>query len=235
MPKLSVGCPGVPDSVARDSLVAVVEVTYRDAHGVNHNSFFTCRELFKRSTASGRNEPYGVRIYLHRVAGRPTYSFGKGYLLEPGSNSGSAQVSEDDFEQMRSDTNYNVYLPIHSAVKQLFELVPDREADCWRLDVTSTAAVTVAGVDIRKPQIKGSPKKQSLPHAVYLDASDVTIITFGDIKVRLWLNQSPSEVLQWERDFKTTTLHQGLQEVQTRHEDWAQRKYIWDHAQPQSH
>ncbi|KAF2446615.1 hypothetical protein P171DRAFT_357758, partial [Karstenula rhodostoma CBS 690.94] len=226
---LPAGCPKIPGSVSRDSLVAIVVVKHKDAHSVNHNSSYTCRALVKKDTTTGREEPSGTLIYVHRTVGRPTYSFGKGHF--PGSDS---PEPEDDASPTPPHPTYDVYLPIHSAVKQPFELVPDRETGCWRIDATSMAIVTVAGVELRKPQAQVSSRKkdtkfaQSLPHSVYLDASDMTVITYGDITVKLWLIQSPGEVLKTERNFKTNSLDQKLQNVVNRTEGWAEHPYIWD-------
>lgn len=208
--------------------MAIVVVKHKDAHAYNHNSSYSCRALFKADPTTSREEPSGARIYLHRNDSRPTYSFGKGFLPES-----EASESEDGANPLPPDPVYDIYLPIRSAVKQLFELVPDRETGRWRIDATSSSIVTVAGVDLRKPQLKATPKKdmkpaQSLPHSVYLDASVMTVITYGDITVKLWMIQSPGDVLRTERDFKANSLHHELQNVENRIEDWAQNPYIWD-------
>ncbi|KAL5442128.1 hypothetical protein PMIN06_009109 [Paraphaeosphaeria minitans] len=229
MLELPAGCPNIPDSIAKDNLVAIVVVSHKDAHEYNHNSSYTCRALIKPGPSSGSVEPSGSRIYLHRNSGRPTYSFGKGYIPES-----DPSESEDDDNPARQNPTYDVFLPIHSAAKQLFELVPDREAGSWRIDATSTSVVTVAGVELQKPQAKVTPKKkntnlvQSLPHSVYLNASAKTVITYGDTTIKLWLIQSPSDVLRSERNFKANVLHEELQNVEDRTEDWAQNPYIWD-------
>lgn len=99
---------------------------------------------------------------------------------------------------------------MRSAVKQLFELVRDDEAGFWRIESTSAAVVTVAGVQIQKVQPKQAKKKKdskpSLPLAVYLDASKPTTIVFGDIVIRLWLVRSPGELLRSGRGPKQPSL-----------------------------
>ncbi|KAJ4353747.1 uncharacterized protein N0V89_005477 [Didymosphaeria variabile] len=243
---LPTGCPRIPDSVSRNDLVAVVVVKHDDAYDVNHNSAYERRELFEKNSITGRNQSCAAQIYLHRLASQPKYSFGKGYLPEQEpepqleSDCKSKSKSETDLDsslesesgeevdQARPIPIYDVYLPIRSAVKQLFELMPDGPAGCWRIEATSMAVVTVAGVEIQKPQPRTTTKKKkskslrSLPHALYLDASVMSVITFGNITINLWLIQSPVEVLRSDRDFKANNLQKESQN------DWAKDAYIWD-------
>ncbi|KAL1608163.1 hypothetical protein SLS60_003102 [Paraconiothyrium brasiliense] len=250
--KLPAGCPKIPDSVPRDDLVAVVVVKHNDAYGVNHTSAYECRELSKMNPVTGRNQSCEAQIYLHRLVDRSNYSFGKGHLpkrepqiesdlvsesvLNAVSGSAPGPESEGEVDQARQTPTYDVYLPIRSAVKQLFEMIPDREAGCWRIEAKSLAVVTVDGVEIQKPQPRSTATKKRktnplgpLPHTLYLDASVVNVITFGNISIDLYLIQSPVEVSRSDHDFRTNNLQEELHDINSGVEDWAKDVYIWDH------
>ncbi|KAF1972286.1 hypothetical protein BU23DRAFT_599768 [Bimuria novae-zelandiae CBS 107.79] len=209
---LPVGCPVVPEDVNLDTFTGIIDVEVYEAIKENELSPFTRQELDLNET-SGLS--HGARVFLHRLANGIKYSFGP---------------------RLRKKEQYDVYVPLGTSTKKLFELSLDSRARLWRIDATADTIVSVNGERLQKPQTKKRKSKKSvyLPYMVYLDVSQPVTVQFADHRglktVKLWLVQ-PDDLLGPNHQLRNTSNVKVAQSIPNHKGNRGVSLYIWDRRQ----
>ncbi|KAF2999662.1 hypothetical protein E8E13_000697 [Curvularia kusanoi] len=206
--------PSVPQSVSPDEVVAAVIIMHPEIPtGVPDNAFRTTQLIYRRPTRAQTNTAVGAHVYLTRAENKFEYTFGR---------------------QTRADSNArnipDVPLPGTGIAKRLFKLVPDWEANTWRIDSMSTTVYRVNNVPLQKPTQYTRQIRGAFPHVLYLDQSVVNRVVIQDVQIDIWLFRAPREVMT-SSTYTADPIEPGLQNVGGRNEDWAQSQYLPSHDQ----
>ena len=208
-PNVPVGRPEIPAGVSTEDVVAIVTVHSSRASLVNQASIYAQEDVFEADNNSG-NPPVlvGVNIFLHRHLDSTGYSMGRA-------------MADPKAVQMLLD----VYLPDSRIAKRQFEVVPDWERDCWRLQSTTTTKTMVNGAPIQLPTQRKTDKGKQVPIMTFLKQSDVNIITIRDFQIDIWLMKSVRQV-HGPNDFVLHPILPVFQDVADRPEQWARDRFI---------
>lgn len=208
-PNISAGRPEIPAGVSTEDVVAIVTVHSSRASLVNQASIYAQADVFGASDNS-RNPPVlvGVNNFLHRHLDSTGYSMGRA-------------MADPKAVQMLLD----VYFPDSRVAKRQFEVVPDWERDCWRLQSTTKTVTMVNGAPIQRliPRIKDLGKQ--VPAMTFLKQSGVNIVTIHDFRIDIWFMKSVRQVYG-PNDFVPWQLDPAVQDVADRPEQWARDRFI---------
>ncbi|KAF2678932.1 hypothetical protein K458DRAFT_315553 [Lentithecium fluviatile CBS 122367] len=204
------GCPEIPEQVSLDELIAIVTLHHPDAFVANRDTVYRKVQIKDQSAFASAEEVIGCHVYLHRVVGQATYSFGRAKKAPAATHT----------------AELDVYLPNTSIAKKQFTIVPARETGTWRLEAASETITRADGVPLQKYTSRIKKKKVHDPHGLYLDESKVNRIVVLGMQIDIWFIRGASHVLNLERYFDAGPLHNKLQEVEERDDSWARSRWI---------
>lgn len=211
------GCPEIPDEVPLEDLVAIVTVHHQEAYTANRNDNYRKLRVSKTNHATNRQEAVGCHIFLHRIPGQPTYSFGRPTPKDDLAK--STQIGTPSAPEL------DVFLPSTSIAKKQFMLIPDHASGCWRLDASSETITTVNRVPLQKFTTRTKKNKTNLPQTLYLDQSCVNHVQVPGMEIAISLLMTVAKALEQEPSYEPPPLSDPLQDVAGRAEEWAQSPF----------
>ncbi|KAH4955624.1 hypothetical protein HBI82_055530 [Parastagonospora nodorum] len=208
-PNIPAAQPDIPAAVPSQDVVAIVTIHGRRASLVNRTSIYAQADVF-RASVNPRSPPVlaGVNIFLHRHLDSSGYSMGR------------AMADPKAFQML-----LDVYLPDTHVAKRQFEVVPDWERDCWRLQSTTETVTMVNGAPIQLSTRRKKDQGKQVPAMTFLKQSGVNIITIHDFQIDVWLMKSVRQV-HGPKDFVPLPLDPSVQDVSDRPEQWARDRFI---------